>query len=69
MGDSIYRRVQYPLKKAIDLIKDFENKDLELLVTKLEEKDKEKIKKFIDFWENKGKSQISSLTNYLRNND
>ncbi len=65
MTDQIYYKIQYPLKKAINVIKevDTENpfKDSEDYNNDLEQ-----VKTFLDMWENEGKAKIKSLIKHLR---
>jgi len=66
MVDQIYYKVQYPLKKAIDLMKDLDNYDLDSLGQNLDKKDKQKINNFIEKWKNGGKEKLTSLISDLR---
>lgn len=66
MVDQIYYKVQYPLKKAIDLMKDLDNHDLDSLVKDLNEYDREKVANFIESWNNGGKEKLTSLISDLR---
>ena len=66
MVDQIYYKVQYPLKKAIDLMKNIDNYDLDSLGQDLNKKDKQKINNFIENWNNGGKEKLTSLINDLR---
>jgi len=66
MVDQIYYKVQYPLKKAIDLMKDLDNYDLNFLGENLNSYDQEKIVNFIESWNNGGKEKINSLISDLR---
>jgi uncharacterized damage-inducible protein DinB len=66
MVDQIYYKVQYPLKKAIDLMKNQAEKDIEDISADLSENDKEKISAFIDNWKTEGKSRLYDLVNDLR---
>mgnify|MGYP006302789679 CR=1 FL=1 len=66
MVDQIYYKVQYPLKKAIDLMKKTDDNDLESLGKNLNSRDKEKIINFIEDWNNEGKDKLLSLISNLR---
>ncbi len=66
MVDQIYYKVQYPLKRAIDLMKDLDNHDLDSLMKDLNEYDKEKVANFIENWNNGGKEKLTSLISDLR---
>ena len=66
MVDQIYYKVQYPLKKAIDLMKDIDNYDLDSLGSELSDYDKEKLVNFIENWNNGGKEKLNSLISDLK---
>lgn len=66
MVDQLYYKVQYPLKKAIDLMKAVDNEDLNSLSKNLDNYDKEKIINFIENWNEDGKEKIISLIKELR---
>ena len=66
MVDQIYYKVQYPLKRAIDLMKDLDSHDLDSLVANLNEYDREKVADFIESWNNEGKEKLTSLISDLR---
>jgi hypothetical protein len=66
MVDQIYYKVQYPLKKAIDLMKNQDEKNIENISADLSEDEKEKIITFIDNWKTDGKSKLYDLVNNLR---
>lgn len=66
MIDQVYYKIQYPLKKAIDLMKDLDKKDLNELSANLNNEDKELIINFIAEWNDEGKQKISNLINELR---
>lgn len=66
MVDQIYYKVQYPLKKAIDLMKNLDNYELNFLGENLNSYDQEKIVNFIESWNNGGKEKINSLISDLR---
>ncbi|MFW5786846.1 MAG: hypothetical protein ACOCV3_01125 [Halanaerobiales bacterium] len=65
MTDKIYYKVQYPMKKAINIIKDIEPSD-EQLFKNLSTAEKEKVKDFINEWENHSKSDLKNLIKKLR---
>ncbi|MEC9490543.1 MAG: hypothetical protein UMU04_06305 [Halanaerobiales bacterium] len=66
MVDQIYYKIQYPLKKAIDLMKDLDNHDLDSLEESLNNYDREKIINFIEGWNNGGKEKLISLIHDLK---
>ncbi len=66
MVDQIYYKVQYPLKKAIDLMKDLDTHESAFLGENLNSYDKEKIVNFIENWNNGGKEKIKSLISDLK---
>lgn len=68
MTDQIYYKIQYPLKKAINMIKKIDPND-----PFLGEDDKEIIKKGLDeidnfllMWENEGKENLQDVIKRLR---
>jgi len=66
MVDQIYYKVQYPLKKAIDLMKDLDDHDLNSLVEDLNEYDRDRVANFIENWNNGGREKLTSLISDLR---
>ncbi|MGM0498694.1 MAG: hypothetical protein ACQERL_00630 [Bacillota bacterium] len=66
MVDQIYYKVQYPLKKAIDVMKDLDNYDLNFLAKDLSSYDQEKIVSFIESWNNGGKEKLNTLISDLK---
>ena len=68
MVDQIYYKIQYPLKKAIDLMKDLDGQDLSEVTEDLSDYDKEKIENFIESWNNGGRDKIADLIGSLREN-
>lgn len=66
MVDQIYYKIQYPLKKAIDLMKGQAEKDIEDISAELSQNEKEKISIFIDNWKTEGKNRLYDLVNDLR---
>ncbi|MFP4021309.1 MAG: hypothetical protein ACLFUK_06850 [Halanaerobium sp.] len=66
MVDQIYYKVQYPLKKAIDLMKELDNHELKSLKDNLNAHDKEKIINFIESWKNGGREKLMDLITDLR---
>ena len=67
MTDQIYYKVQYPLKKAINMIKEIDT-DSPLIVENkgMENEVLEEINKFIDMWEKDGKKNLQNLIKRLR---
>ena len=66
MVDQIYYKVQYPLKQAIDLMKELDNHDLNSLKEDLNNHEKEKIVRFIASWKNGGRDKLITLISNLR---
>ncbi|RCW52896.1 MULTISPECIES: hypothetical protein [Halanaerobium] len=66
MVDQIYYKIQYPLKKAIDLMKDLDSHDLDSLGEGLSDYDREKIASFIEDWNNGGREKLTALISDLR---
>jgi hypothetical protein len=66
MVDQIYYKVQYPLKKAIDVMKELDDLDLNILKKDLNNYDQKKINNFLNSWNNGGRDKIISLINDLR---
>lgn len=66
MVDQVYYKIQYPLKKAIDLMKDLDEQELDSLIIGLSEYDKEKIERFIDSWNSGGKEKLINLISDLK---
>lgn len=66
MVDQIYYKVQYPLKKAIDVMKELDDLELDILGKDLNSYDQEKINNFLNSWNNGGRDKIISLINDLR---
>jgi hypothetical protein len=64
MTDRIYYKVQYPFKKAINVIKDIEPDSEGDYHLSTEER--EKISDFIDKWETGAKSDLKALIRKLR---
>lgn len=68
MTDQIYYKIQYPLKKAINMIQNIDTDDpfvgegdLELMRKGLEE-----IDNFIDLWESRGRENLQDVIRKLR---
>ncbi len=66
MVDQVYYKVQYPLKKAIDLMKTQDKENIDDISAALSENEKEKILDFINHWERDGKKRLYNLVNDLR---
>lgn len=66
MVDQIYYKVQYPLKKAVDLMKELDKKDLNNLTADLSQRDREDILNFIEAWNQDSKNKLTDLINNLR---
>lgn len=66
MVDQVYYKIQYPLKKAIDLMKDLDGQNLSVITENLSDYDKEKIENFIENWNNGGKDKLADFISNLR---
>ncbi|ADQ15079.1 hypothetical protein [Halanaerobium hydrogeniformans] len=66
MVDQIYYKIQYPLKKSIDMMKVIDKKNINEIAENLTEYDKEKIEAFISHWSENGKKELQDLVNNLR---
>lgn len=68
MTDQIYYKVQYPLKKAINMIKAIDLEDPLLGEGDQEfiEKGLEEIKNFLQLWEEEGKENLQDVIKRLR---
>ena len=64
MTDEIYYKVQYPIKKAINVLKDIEAEEVENY--NFSEDEKDKIKTFLNKWEREGKFELEDLIKKLR---
>ena len=64
MTDKIYYKVQYPMKKAINVLQDIEPEEKEQY--NLSAEDKEKIKLFLNKWEEETQFELEDLINKLR---
>ncbi len=65
MTDKIYYKVQYPIKKAINVLKEIEPEDYESYNFTTEEE--RKIKDFLENWDESSKLKLQKLINDLRN--
>ncbi|NLJ84721.1 MAG: DUF1643 domain-containing protein [Halanaerobiaceae bacterium] len=68
MTDQIYYKIQYPLKKAINMIQNIDTEDPFVGEENLEviQKGLEEIENFINLWENKGKENLQEIIRQLR---
>ena len=66
MVDQIYYKIQYPLKKSIDMMKLIDKKNINEIAENLTEYDKEKIEAFISQWSKNGKKELQNLVKNLR---
>jgi hypothetical protein len=64
MTDQIYYKIQYPLKKAIEIIKDVDENNP--IPGECTEEDLEKIRGFINKWENSEKEKLKNMLKSLR---
>jgi phosphoenolpyruvate carboxylase len=68
MTDQIYYKIQYPLKKAINIIKEVEEEDPFAGKNSgdFSQEEINEIREFLEIWQNKGKESIKNLINKLR---
>lgn len=68
MTDQIYYKVQYPLKKAINMIKEVDPEDpfVGKKGKELLEKGFEEIDSFLSTWEDEGKENLQDVIKRLR---
>ncbi len=68
MTDQIYYKVQYPLKKAINMIKAIDSEDPLLGESDQEfiEKGLQEIDNFLELWEQDGKENLQDVIKRLR---
>lgn len=64
MIDEIYYKVQYPIKKAINILKDVEPDKVDDY--NFSDNEKAKIKSFLNKWENEAKFELEDLIKKLR---
>ena len=64
MTDEIYYKVQYPIKKAIGVLKDIEPEEIDKY--DFSDREKEKIKYFLNNWENSAKYELEDLIKKLK---
>ncbi|MGM0437218.1 MAG: hypothetical protein ACQEQD_02990 [Bacillota bacterium] len=64
MTDEIYYKVQYPIKKAINILKDVEPDKVDDY--NFSDNEKAKIKSFLNKWENEAKFELEDLIKKLR---
>ncbi len=68
MSDKIYYRVQYPLKKGIQFLKnlDLEEGELEERVEDLSEYEKSRVRNFLSAWKDGGREELIKFIQDLR---
>lgn len=68
MTDQIYYKIQYPLKKAINMIQNIDTDDPFVGEENIEniKKGLEKIDNFINLWENEGRENLQEIIRRLR---
>jgi len=64
MTDEIYYKVQYPIKKSIKILKNIEPEEVDEY--EFSDNEKEKIKSFLNKWENGAKLELENLIKDLR---
>jgi len=67
--DQVYYQIQYPMKKAINIMKelDMEAEVAPQVKTDLNEGEIAELKNFVNEWEDKGKVSLKGLIEKLRN--
>ena len=65
MTDKIYYKVQYPIKKAINVLKEIEPEEYENY--NFTEEEEKKIKNFLKKWDQDSKLKLKKLIKTLRN--
>ncbi|GEM_PF-543985 len=68
MTDKVYYKIQYPLKKAVETLNRvfLDEEKYEEEINKLNERDREKLKQFIEEWENGNRERLSNLVADLK---
>ena len=68
MTDQIYYKIQYPLKKAINLIKRVDPADPFAGISKdqLSEEDLEELSQFLEMWREEGKIKLERVIKNLK---
>ncbi len=64
MSDQLYFKIQYPLKKAISSLKEFEAEEID--IDEFSAAEKREIDEFIKLWENNGGHGLHKLITSLR---
>jgi len=64
MTDEIYYKVQYPIKKSIKVLKNIEPEEVDEY--DFSDSEKDKIKSFLNKWENEAKLELENLIKDLR---
>ncbi|AZR73117.1 hypothetical protein BBF96_06795 [Anoxybacter fermentans] len=65
MTDQIYHQVQYPMKKAISLLKKVDLEGEDIPVVDLTEEEKEELRNFLNKWE-EDRARIVDFVTQLR---
>ncbi|MGM0410372.1 MAG: hypothetical protein ACQEQF_06365 [Bacillota bacterium] len=65
MTDKIYYKVQYPIKKAINVLKEIEPENYENY--NFTDEEERKIKNFLENWDESSKLKLEKLIKDLRN--
>ena len=66
MTDQIYYKIQYPLKKAITLMKRVNGEDLEPTREEYNRQDMERVRLFLARWKDEGKDDLHEFVKRLR---
>jgi len=64
MTDEIYYKLQYPIKQAINILKDIEPDDIDEY--NFSDEEKKEIRSFLHKWEGEAKSDLEDLIKKLR---
>ncbi|MFW6006459.1 MAG: hypothetical protein ACOC4G_04980 [Bacillota bacterium] len=65
MTDQIYYKVQYPLKKALNIFKNIESENQ--IFQDFSDEDEKKLNNFLQFWENEGREELERFIDELKN--
>ncbi len=68
MSDKIYYRVQYPLKKAIQTLKELDREEEKLkdALDELSEYEKSRLNDLLENWEEEGRENLANFIEELR---
>lgn len=66
MTDQIYYKIQYPIKKAINILKDIDEPEKLPEDQEFSRQDMERMKLFLVRWEEEGRDNLKSFVKRLR---